>query len=190
MSGFLYWGLFTLKLADLKPNAKNPRTISDDKLKQLKKALAEFGDISGIVFNIKTKQLVGGHQRLKIFDIDSVITIIKKYSRPTKTGTVAEGYVELNDERFSYREVSWSESKEKAANIAANKGAGEWDLPQLSEWLKELNSFDLDFDMDLTMFGADELKSYLDEKVIEIQEKEVDENIKTSHECPKCGYEY
>jgi hypothetical protein len=70
---------------------------------------------------------------------------------------VAEGFVLLNGERFSYREVTWDKTREKAANIAANKNAGEWDLPQLNEWLKELSSFDIDFDINLTMFDAKEL---------------------------------
>lgn len=149
-----------LRISDLKPNPKNPRTISDDRLKQFKKSLSEFGDLSGIINNKKSGQLCGGHQRIKLFDEDTQITITKKYSNPTKTGTIAEGYVTLEGEKFSYREVMWTEAKEKAANIAANRGAGDWDLPQLSEWLKELNSFDADFDMELTMFGADELKEF------------------------------
>jgi DNA modification methylase len=147
-----------MKIKDLSPNAKNPRTVTDSKLAMLKKAVAEFGDLSGIIFNRKSQQLVGGHQRQKVIDPNAVITIVKKYSKPTKTGTVAEGYIEVDGERFSYREVYWTDPKEKAANIAANKGAGEWDLPQLSEWMKELGSFDLDFDINLTMFDDEEVK--------------------------------
>lgn len=149
-----------MKIKDLAPNPKNPRTVSDDKLKMLKKALAEFGDLSGIVYNKKSKQLVGGHQRTKLIDAETPIVVQKKYSKPTKVGTVAEGYVEIEGERFAYREVWWTSEKEMAANIAANKGAGLWDMPQLSEWMKELSSFDLDFDMDLTMFDSEELKQF------------------------------
>ena len=131
-----------MKISELNPNPKNPRTISEPKLKQLAKAIKEFGSLDGFVFNKKTKTLVSGHQRQKIGGDDALITITKKYSKPTKTGTVAEGYTIINGEKFPYREVYWSDAKEKAANIAANKGAGAWDLPQLSEWIKELNSFD------------------------------------------------
>ncbi|CAK9250661.1 unnamed protein product [Sphagnum jensenii] len=66
----------------------------------------------------------------------------------------------MKGERFAYREVYWDENREKAANLAANKGAGEWDLPQLSTWLKDLSVPDLDFDLGLTMFDEDELKEY------------------------------
>jgi len=144
-----------MQLKDLKPNTNNPRKISDQKLLQLKKALNEFGDISGIVFNRKSKQIVGGHQRVKHFSPTSPITIIKKYSKPTKTGTVAEGFIELKGERFSYREVEWPKKKEMAANLAANNNAGEWDTSKLGEWLKELD--EVDFDLDLTMFDEDKL---------------------------------
>lgn len=149
-----------MKLKDLAHNQKNPRTITDAKLAQLKKALLKFGDLSGIVFNRQSKQLVGGHQRSKHFDDSTDVVYTKKFSKPTKTGTVAEGYVEMNGERFAYREVQWDRPTELAANIAANKGAGEWDLPELGAMLKELSHFDLDFDMDLTMHDADELQEF------------------------------
>jgi hypothetical protein len=146
-----------MKIQELAHDARNPRTITDSKLKQLKKALIEFGDLSGIVFNTRTKQLVGGHQRTKLIDDKTPVIITKRFDKPTRTGTIAQGYVELKGERFSYREVSWEAVKQKAAAIAANKNAGEWDMEQLSATLKELTHFDLDFDLDLTMFSTKEL---------------------------------
>jgi len=147
------------QIKDLRANPNNPRIISDEKLKLLKKALEEFGDLGGFVFNRKSKLLVGGHQRAKVFSKDTKVFIEKKYVKPTRTGTIAEGYVIYKGERFKYREVIWDELKEKAANIAANKGAGEWDLPKLTEWLKDLNT--VGFDLDLTMFDEKERKSML-----------------------------
>lgn len=148
-----------MKIQDLHKNPENPRTITDEKKRMLLKALREFGDLSGIVFNRKTERLVGGHQRRDIFDPSTPIVISKKYSKPTKTGTVAEGYFEAKGERFSYREVYWDEHTEKAANIAANKGAGEWDPAKLKDWIQGLNSFDINFDLELTMFDPDEIKN-------------------------------
>lgn len=145
-----------MKIQDLKANPKNPRTITDKRKAMLRKALLEFGDLSGFVYNAKTKHLVSGHQRKDAFDADAVITIQQKYKKPTKNGTTAVGFVELNGERFSYREVLWDEKREKAATIAANKSAGEWDNEILSEWLTELSD-DLDLDLDLTMFEDDEM---------------------------------
>lgn len=143
-------------LAQLSANPKNPRRVTDTKLEMLKKALAEFGDLSGIIFNQKTGQLVGGHQRVKVLPPDAKITLRKTFDKPTKSGTTAEGFVEIDGEEFAYREVSWSETKEKAANIAANKGAGDWDFPQLTEWMTELDAEG--FDKELTMFDEDELE--------------------------------
>lgn len=147
-----------MQTKDLAPNLKNPRTITDAKKAQLKKAMQVYGDLSGIVFNRKSNQLVGGHQRTAQFDQDAKIEIVKKYPKPTPAGTVAEGYILLKGERFVYREVSWSKHKEMAANIAANNNAGIWDMPQLTLDLKELGSFDVDFDLDLTMFDDEQLK--------------------------------
>ena len=149
-----------MQIKDLIPNEKNPRTVSDQKLAQLKKAIKEFGSLDGFIFNRKTKRLVSGHQRQKISDGDSQITINKKFSKPSRTGTVALGFATIEGEIFPYREVWWDESKEKAAIIAANKNAGEWDIPQLGEWMKELGSFDIDFDMSLTMFSDEELQQF------------------------------
>lgn len=150
-----------MRTQDLTPNPKNPRKITDAKLDMLKRAMLEFGDLSGIVFNRKSKQLVGGHQRTRWMDPNAEVTLTKKYSKPTKTGTVAEGYLELDGERYAYREVSWDKHREMAANIAANKGAGEWDMPELTSWIKELSSFDADdFDLSLTMFDEMELEDF------------------------------
>ncbi len=174
-------------IQDLNPNPKNPRTISDAKLEQLKKALHEFGDLSAIVFNRKTKHLVGGHQRTRVLDSDCEVTITKNYSKPTRTGTVAEGYVDVHGERYAYREVSWPKHKEMAANIAANKGAGEWNVEELTHWMKELGSFDVDFDLDLTMFDEKEQKRFGTHEQKATSTKGVS---RLEHQCPNCGFTF
>lgn len=148
-----------MKTSDLSPNPKNPRRISDSKLSQLEKSLKEFGDLSGILYNRRTKRLFGGHQRLKKFR-ETDVMIEKQFTPPTSKGTVAIGYVDFEGERFSYREVDWPENKEKLANIAANKGAGEWDLPELENWILDLDH--ANEDLELTMFDDEELKNLFD----------------------------
>lgn len=175
---------------DLRPNPENPRTISPEKLDFLKNSLAEYGDLSGIIFNRKTKRLVGGHQRLELFDQKTKIFLENKYPKKTKVGTVAEGYVLLNGERFSYREVEWDSTKEKAANIAANKGAGEWDFEKLSIWVKEIE--EKGFNLDLTMFDEQERIQFLAEAEFN-PGKESDQgrlDKKKPIECPHCGMEF
>ena len=91
----------------LNQNPRNPRVITDKKLSQLKKSMTELGDISGIVFNRRSGHLGGGNQRSKSFDDSAELVITQRYKKPTRTGTVAEGYVLFEGERFAYREVDW-----------------------------------------------------------------------------------
>ncbi len=154
-----------MNIKDLSPNPDNPRVVTDKKLAMLKKAMVEFGDLGGIVFNRRTKQLVGGHQRIALFKAQSdvSVTIEHKYKKPTKTGTVAEGYLLIKGEKFSYREVDWDTAKEKAANLAANKGAGDWDKNKLKDFMVDIKDFQLD--LDLTMFDSlERVKFFQDEK--------------------------
>lgn len=147
--------LVAASLGKWKPHAENPRKITDEQLEALKLALKEFGDLSGLVFNRKTGNTVGGHQRVKVLG-DAPVRITTRFAEPTKVGTVAEGYVTYEGERFVYREVEWIPEKEKAAMIAANKHGGDWDFPKLSDLLLELDS--ANFDLQLTGFNAAELE--------------------------------
>lgn len=148
-----------MKIKDLKPAEYNPRKITDEQLERLKKALHEFGDLSGLVFNKRTGNLVGGHQRLKCLPADAVIEK-KALKVPSRTGTIAEGCVIIEGEKFVYREIDWDLQREKAANIAANKQGGEWDDDKLAELLKELSDAP-DFDIDLTGFDDNEISGIL-----------------------------
>jgi len=144
----------TAQLAE-RANPRNPRKISEEQLKMLLASLKRFGDLSGLVLNRATQHLVGGHQRVKLLG-ECPVTITQRYEAPTGTGTVAEGYVTFEGERFVYREVQWDEKMEEAAMIAANKHGGDWDFPALSELLMELDQSD--FDLSVTGFSAAELE--------------------------------
>ncbi len=88
----------------------NPRKISERALEGLKFSLSEFGDISGIVYNSRTKNLVAGHQRVR--------ALREKYGNEL---VVKENkIITPNNEEFNIRVVDWALEKEKAANIAAN----------------------------------------------------------------------
>lgn len=145
-------------VADLRPAGYNPRVITAEQQRMLKESLQEYGDLSGIVFNTSTGRLVGGHQRTK--QLDPSWAIVKE---PTidSTGTTAHGYVDTPTGRLVYREVDWTEQKEKAANIAANKMGGMFDDDLLAQLLQELN--DQGYNMDLTGFDDSELKALLDD---------------------------
>jgi site-specific DNA-methyltransferase (adenine-specific) len=145
---------------------KNPRKITEDQKKLLKDSLLKFGDLSGIIHNIRTDQIIGGNKRSEIMDIienDPEIIIIKKYREPTSTGTIAEGYVKYNNEHYNYRQVDWDEKKEEEANIKANKLGGDWDFKILKD--------EFDFDDLLTWgFNANEFPDFEDNTEIEQDE--------------------
>jgi hypothetical protein len=159
----------TKQLADA-ANPRNPRTITPEQLKMLADSLKRFGDLSGLVYNTQTGHLVGGHQRVKLLG-ESPVTITERYKAPTPTGTLAEGYVTYEGERFVYRAVNWDTATEEAAMIAANKHGGDWDFPALSQLLVELDGSD--FDLSLTGFSAAEL-----EKMVKVfQPGETEESV-------------
>lgn len=138
---------------DIHPASYNPRRITDKQLAMLKKSMAEFGDLSGIVVNVRTGNLVGGHQRVKNLDPSWPI---EKHPATDKTGTVALGYIETPWGRWQYREVDWPEKKEAAANIAANQHGGDFDMPKLKDMIIALDTGDMD--MELIGFNSHELE--------------------------------
>lgn len=138
----------TKGLDSAKPADYNPRKINKQTLQSLKASLERFGDLSGIIKNVTTGNLVGGHQRLKIFGEtkNPHFVITEKFDKPNEVGTVARGFVEIEGfgEHYTYREVEWSPEQEKAANYAANKISGEFDPKLAAEITKELWQFDPD----------------------------------------------
>ena len=55
-----------VKLSELKPSDYNPRTISTEALAGLSASIERFGMVQPIVWNKRTGNVVGGHQRLKV----------------------------------------------------------------------------------------------------------------------------
>jgi len=181
------------ELNDLKNYHKNPRQMTEKRFNLLSESLKEFGDLSGVVRNIKTVEVVGGNQRTNFFkqDPDNVeIMISERFNKPTKTGTVALGHIIYDGEKFSYREVDWDLKKEERANIIANKVSGDWDFDTLA------NAFDIDL---LLESGWDKFELGFLEKDLDysFQNKEINpEDINKVSEqfkqksCPNCGYEF
>lgn len=97
------------QLSQLKEAPYNPRAIEDTAYEGLKHSIEEYGDLSGIVFNIRTKHLVAGHQRVKALREQYGNLSIAKGKMKAKSG-----------ETFPVRFVDWDLQKEKLANLAAN----------------------------------------------------------------------
>ena len=95
-------------IEDLKPAPYNPREISSAAVKGISASIAQFGDISGIVWNSRTGHLVAGHQRLAAL-IDHGAVFISSPPR-----------IAFEEKDFPIRIVDWDDLTERAANISAN----------------------------------------------------------------------
>ena len=87
-----------MPLADLRPSDYNPRRISEQAMAGLSASIVRFGLVQPIIWNVRTKRVVGGHQRLKALIAQGV----------TETDVVV---------------VDLPESEEKALNVALNSPA-------------------------------------------------------------------
>jgi len=117
----------------------NPRTDlkpGDAEYEKLKKSIDTFGLVEPLVWNKRTKSLVGGHQRLKVL--------------------IAAGCEEVE-----VSVVDLSLEKEKALNLALNRIQGSWDNDKLAILVEELTKIP-DFDMGLTGFDMPEVSEILD----------------------------
>lgn len=120
-------------MSEKKNYHKNPRHITRQRQADLRDHMIELGDLSGVTFDLNSKELITGNQRGTVIDINNAqITYTEEFDVPTKTGTVALGYILFEGERFNYREVRWSKAQCEKANIIANVAAGEWDMDILS----------------------------------------------------------
>lgn len=126
----------TLKAEQLKAAEYNPRRDlqpEDAEYKKLRRSIEEFGYVEPIIWNERTGNVVGGHQRLKVLleqgaeDIEAVV-------------------VDLDDR------------DEKILNVLLNKVKGRWDIGKLADLLQDLDEAGA---MELTGFEDWELQSLL-----------------------------
>jgi hypothetical protein len=107
--------------------------------------------VEPIVWNRRTGNIVGGHQRYKVL--------------------VALGYDEVDCVVLDI-----DENKEKALNVALNKITGEFDIPLLTDLLKDIGAGG--FDVSLTGFDAAELDAlFRDGVAAGIKEDDFDEPL-------------
>ncbi len=140
-------------IEDLRPDPRNPRTMSQHDAEALRNSLNTFGDLSSVVFNIRTQQLIGGHQRIEMMkrmpgERRVVITQragegpLDGHEFLDEVGTKAVGYIFIGNKQFPYREVDFDEAKQHAANIASNRISGEFDNQLLAEITYDLSQLE------------------------------------------------
>jgi site-specific DNA-adenine methylase len=110
---------------------KNPRSITRQRLARLADTLARLGDLGGVVHNLETDEIIGGNQRMEVFQ-GGQPEITLTLPAPDAQGTVAHGFILWKGQRFAYRQVRWDENTAAEANIVANIGAGDWDADTLA----------------------------------------------------------
>lgn len=164
--------------------SKNPRKISEAQLEQLKQNIKELGDLSGIVHDLNTDEIISGNQRSKVININECeIEIVKKYDNPNEQGTIAFGFVIFENQRLNYRQVRWNEKQREKACITANALGGEFDYKILQ------SEFDTEL---LKCWGIEDIDNHrlLDMDNFFNEEKaEVKEKRKKIVTCPHCGKE-
>ncbi|MFB0830931.1 DNA methyltransferase [Brevibacillus laterosporus] len=129
-----------IPIQKISPAEYNPRIDlqpGDSEYEKLKRSLEDFGYVEPLVWNQRTGNLVGGHQRFKIL-------------------VEEQGYTEVD-----VSVVDLDEQKEKALNIALNKIDGQWDEEKLFQILSELQ--DSDIDVTLTGFDDDDISQLISE---------------------------
>lgn len=133
----------------------NPRIDlqpGDPDYEKLKRSIEEFGYVEPLVWNERSGNLVGGHQRYKILVNE-------------------QGAVEVE-----VSVVDLDDSREKALNLALNKISGGWDEEKLAQVLSDLQLTDIE--ISLTGFGEEEIDSLLAQyQDIAVDEPVVDDNF-------------
>ena len=158
-----------MKTVDLVPADYNPRVKlkpGDRAYEKLKVSILEFGNVGLIVWNKRSKRVVGGHQRLQVL-ADLGVKDVKV------------SVVDLPDEQ------------EKLLNLALNRLRGEWDLSKLKDLLLEIDTGA--FDISLTGFDPQEIEALVGrEGMVPVSNKELDEGAmaNTQFECPECGFRW
>lgn len=131
--------IMKIKINEINPAPYNPRKDlkpDDPEYKRIEASIDEFGLVEPLVWNRRTKNLVGGHQRLKI--------LIQKGVKEVEVSVVD-------------RDIE----QEKALNISLNKVSGKWDMDKLATLLGELSKMP-DFDIGITGFDTPELSQIFD----------------------------
>ncbi len=146
-----------IKIDKLNPAEYNPRKDlkpGDSEYEKLKQSIQTFGYVEPVLWNKRTGNIIGGHQRYKVL-------------------------VELGQTEIDCVVVDMDLENEKALNIALNQVSGDWDNDKLILLISDLQGSD--FDVSLTGFDAFELDDLFKDSLkdnIKDDNFDVDEELK------------
>jgi hypothetical protein len=133
----------TMKIEELQRAPYNPRLITPENRKALRKSMERFGLVENLVWNKRTGNLVGGHQRLAVLQEQGV-------------------------EEVPVAVVDLPEEEEKALNITLNNKAtqGSFEAAKLQKQLAEIaNVLPSAFDeLNMWKLQAQEEENFVEEK--------------------------
>ena len=120
LSEYIKYTVAEVHRSELKNAPYNPRQLSDTARTKLKRSLATFGLVEPPVWNVRTGNIVGGHQRISVLD--------------SLQGT--------KDYRLTVAKVDVDQKKEKELNLILNNtlAMGDYEIEKLQEILKEVDA--------------------------------------------------
>jgi DNA modification methylase len=155
----------TIVLDDYQPLPDNARVdleVDDPDYQRISSSHDEFGVLDLITVNKRTRHIISGHQRCKVFKAKG----IKKIKAIV---------------------VDFDETRECAAALAVNKAVGRWDMPKLAKVLAGLCEIP-NFDITSTGFDLSEVTRMLDEYVHNVNEEQAaDEDRRDKPSITKKG---
>lgn len=116
----------------------NPRSISAETRKKLKQNIKKNGLLGGLVYNLRTKTLVSGHQRISVLD-------------------ELNNYPD-NDYLVKVEAIDVDEQREKELNVWFNNTSvqGQWDYDMLAQIIPDIDYKNAGLtDEDLQLIGID-----------------------------------
>lgn len=162
-----------LPIDEIVPATYNPRKDlqpEDEEYQKIKRSIETYGFVEPIVWNKRTKRIVGGHQRFKVIQ-------------------------DLGYEEILVSIVDIDETQEKLLNIALNKISGKWDNLKLKDVLEEIDTGEVD--LELTGFDIDEIEDLMTqfydpsfEPATADEQGDLDVIEKTIYKCPRCENEF
>ena len=170
-----------LALSEMQPLQNNLKELTEDAAQRLKNSIIDHG-IFFPFFVWKApggeNKYIDGHQR------DHILLILQKegYELPEKYPVC---FIQARDEKEAAQAILLQTSRYgKINDETLYDYINAFDL--VNTWPDF--SFKLDLpDIQLPEFNEDWITESLEEN---INEKEIDENIETTNECPQCGYKW
>lgn len=158
-----------INVEDIKAAEYNPRKdlMEDDKeYIKIKNSIATFGYVEPIIWNKRTGNIVGGHQRFKVL-------------------------VENGKKEIEVVVVDLEEKNEKKLNIILNKVKGRWNIGKLTELLQELEDrgeveitgFE-DWELQGLLMQYDHIQDLMDEDFSDFSQENERTTFTMTFSCP------